>query len=128
MHTNEILHAYYLIGMLQTFHYMTLENFTLQNTSMNNTIIWVNSTMASYVNAMINASIYNDTLTRLDCNNEQVVKWNETSGVWYCSDISAPGAGDIDAVNTDNNYITGGQTSGTVNLAFNETVSIITTY
>jgi hypothetical protein len=90
--------------------------------------------MKQYVDARVESSIYNETLTRLDCNNEQVVKWNETSNQWYCSDISAPGAGDIDAVNTDNTYITGGQTSGTVNLAFNETVlnttidSKITTY
>ena len=63
----------------------------------------------------------NDTLSQLSCANEQVVKWNTTSGLWYCSDVSAPGAGDIDAVNTDGLYLTGGQTSGTVNLVFNET-------
>ena len=63
----------------------------------------------------------NDTLRQLNCSNEQVAKWNASSSLWYCSDISAPGVGDIDAVNTDNIYLTGGQTSGTVNLVLNET-------
>ena len=69
----------------------------------------------------------NDTLSQLNCANGQVIKWNATLGAWNCSDVSAAGAGDIDAVNTDNIYLTGGQTSGTVNLVFNETKLNITT-
>ncbi|MCX6750628.1 MAG: hypothetical protein NTZ83_04170, partial [Candidatus Pacearchaeota archaeon] len=63
----------------------------------------------------------NDTLSQLNCANGQVVKWNNFSSLWYCSDISAPGEGDIDAVNTDNLYLIGGATQGEVNLSFNET-------
>jgi len=63
----------------------------------------------------------NETLKRLNCANEQVIKWNDTSEAWYCSDVSAPGVGDIDAVNTPGQYLTGGQTSGSVDLYVNET-------
>jgi CRISPR/Cas system CMR subunit Cmr4 (Cas7 group RAMP superfamily)/cytoskeletal protein CcmA (bactofilin family) len=64
----------------------------------------------------------NDTLGDVGaCGNEQVVKWNATSSVWYCSDVAAVGAGDIDAVNTNGDYLTGGQTSGSVSLLLNET-------
>ena len=80
-----------------------------------------------------NGSCYNSTLfydnTDTDtlgdvgaCNNEQVVKYNTTSAGWECEDVSAAGAGDIDAVNTDGNYLTGGQSTGTVDLLFNETL------
>ena len=70
----------------------------------------------------LNESIYaKETLNMLSCSNEQVVKWNTTSSAWYCSDVSAPGVGDIDEVNTPDNYLTGGQTSGSVNLYVNET-------
>ena len=118
--------------------YMTLDNFTLQNLSLvnwaNYTINYTNYTMMQYVDARVEGSIYNDTLTRLSCMNEQVVKWNATSGLWYCSDVSADGSSDIDAVYTDNIYLTGGSSSGSVTVTFNETKlnhtidSKITTY
>ena len=118
--------------------YMTLDNFTLQNLSLvnwaNYTINYTNYTMMQYVDARVEDSIYNDTLTRLSCMNEQVVKWNATSGLWYCSDVSADGSSDIDAVYTDNIYLTGGSSSGSVTVTFNETKlnhtidSKITTY
>ncbi|MFC1666163.1 hypothetical protein ACFLZF_00405 [Nanoarchaeota archaeon] len=64
----------------------------------------------------------NDTLGDVGaCGNEQVVKWNTTSSSWYCSDVSGAGAGDIDAVNTNGDYLTGGVTSGTADLLLNET-------
>ena len=63
----------------------------------------------------------NDTLSQLNCGNGQVVKWNDPSNVWYCSDVAPSGTGDIDAVNTVDDYLEGGQTSGTVNLSIDET-------
>ncbi|HLC84150.1 MAG TPA: hypothetical protein VJI69_10000, partial [Bacteroidia bacterium] len=65
----------------------------------------------------------NDTLSQLNCGNGQVVKWNSVSGIWYCSDdsIGSNTTGDIDAVNTVDDYLEGGQTSGTVNLSIDET-------
>jgi hypothetical protein len=50
------------------------------------------------------------------------VKWNSVSSIWYCSDdsLGINTTGDIDAVNTLDMYIEGGQTSGTVNLTINE--------
>jgi len=44
----------------------------------------------------------NDTLSQLNCADGQVVKWNNVSNVWYCSDVAPPGAADIDSVITDN--------------------------
>jgi hypothetical protein len=84
-----------------------------------------NGTAIGYNQTVLNITIdarENDTLADLSCSNDQVAKWNLTSGQWECSDVSSPGAGDIDAVNTNGPYLTGGQTSGTVNLLLNETV------
>ena len=33
----------------------------------------------------------NDTLSQLNCNDDQVVKWNDTSSLWYCSNVAAAG-------------------------------------
>ncbi|HNZ52412.1 MAG TPA: hypothetical protein PKO02_03590, partial [Candidatus Pacearchaeota archaeon] len=63
----------------------------------------------------------NDTLKQLNCADGQVARWNSTSLRWYCSYVSASGGGDIEAVTTDNIYLTGGGTTGTVNIVFNET-------
>jgi len=40
----------------------------------------------------------NDTLVQLDCGNEQVAKWNASSGEWYCSDVSSPGVGVLEFI------------------------------
>ncbi|MGY4884455.1 MAG: hypothetical protein ACP5NZ_02640, partial [Nanobdellota archaeon] len=87
-------------------------NFYLGNFNMSATYYFGNGTYLVDVN---------DTLSQLSCANDQVAKWNSSSSMWYCSDVAPPGAADIDAVLTDDIYITGGQTQGNVSLVFNET-------
>lgn len=69
------------------------------------------------------------------CTDSQVLKFNDTTNKWFCSDDETAGAGsgDITAVNTNGPYLSGGATIGAVTLVengtyFNETVSRIRNY
>jgi hypothetical protein len=61
-------------------------------------------------------------LPELSCGNTQVAKWNSTSSSWGCADdsLGSNTTGDIDAVYTNGDYLTGGQSSGTISLLLNE--------
>lgn len=61
-----------------------------------------------------------DTLEDIGCTGDgEIVQWNTTINDWECTTKAAGGGGDITAVTTDGLYLSGGATSGQVDLLFN---------
>lgn len=85
-------------------------NFTAYNSSWSSTF---NSTYNNYINS----------LSSIDCGAGSLVIGVQSNGTILCAEdqVGSPGAGDIESVHGDNDYIYNGSNSGAVNLRFNET-------
>jgi hypothetical protein len=97
--------------------YMTGANFTIQNQSLNNYILYVNSTNGaggSYADAWINATIYNKgEVNDINTSMKNYVDWQNTSVTnALATKLSLSGGTMTGNISLGNNYLTNGTSGG----------------